>query len=69
MVVALSIITARLATKLSLKDAEEHVDLSNLRCPIKDAEDFGAWHFFLVGRLNSAQVVALDPFRSVVRAM
>ncbi|XP_062014043.1 uncharacterized protein LOC133730476 [Rosa rugosa] len=58
--------TARLATRLSLKDGEEPVDLGNLRCPDKG---FLANQFFLVGSLNSAQAVVLDSFRSAVRSM
>ncbi|PRQ29903.1 hypothetical protein RchiOBHm_Chr5g0018871 [Rosa chinensis] len=58
--------TARLATKLSLKEGEEPVDLGNLRVPGKE---FLARNFYLVGRLNTCRGLMLDSFRSAVRSM
>ncbi|XP_024200486.1 uncharacterized protein LOC112203799 [Rosa chinensis] len=58
--------TARLETKLSLREGEEPVDLGNLRVPGKE---FLAHRFHLVGKLNTCRVVVLDSFRSVVRSM
>ncbi|KAL6211131.1 hypothetical protein ACLB2K_016359 [Fragaria x ananassa] len=54
--------TARLATRLSLKDEEEPVDLGSFKVPGKQ---FLAWNFYLVGRLNSSRAVLFDSFRRV----
>ncbi|KAM5562530.1 hypothetical protein ABKV19_017646 [Rosa sericea] len=66
MAAAIASMTARLATKLSLREGEEPVDLGNLRVPGKE---FLARRFYLVGRLNTCRAVVLDSFRSAVRSM
>ncbi|XP_024179126.1 uncharacterized protein LOC112185147 [Rosa chinensis] len=66
MAVVITSMTARLATKLSLKKGEEPVDLGNLRVPGKE---FLVRNFYLVGRLNTCRAVVLDSFRSAVRSM
>ncbi|KAM5587295.1 hypothetical protein ABKV19_005960 [Rosa sericea] len=66
MAAAIASMTAKLATKLSLKEGEEPVDLGNLRVPGKE---FLARNFYLVGRLNTCRAVVLDSFRSAMRSM
>ncbi|XP_062007499.1 uncharacterized protein LOC133724697 [Rosa rugosa] len=66
MAAAIASMTARLATKLSLREGEEPVDLGNLRVPGKE---FLARHYYLVGKLNTSRAVVLDSFRSAVRSM
>ncbi|KAM5587203.1 hypothetical protein ABKV19_005910 [Rosa sericea] len=66
MAAAIASMTARLATKLSLREGEEPVDLGNLRVPGKE---FLARHFYLVGKLKTCRAVVLDSFRSAVRSM
>ncbi|KAL6127653.1 hypothetical protein ACLB2K_071016 [Fragaria x ananassa] len=63
---AMASMTARLISKLSLHQEDEHVDLRNLNSP---ATGFVAPRFYLVGKLNSARAVQFDSFRSDVRAM
>ena len=66
MAVALASMTASLASKLFLSDAEEPVDLDNLCLPDKG---FVARQFYLIGKLNSSRPVVLDSLSSAVRSM
>ncbi|XP_024179037.1 uncharacterized protein LOC112185060 [Rosa chinensis] len=66
MAAAIASMTARLATKLSLREGEEPVDLGNLGVSEKE---FLARCFYLVRKLNTCRAVVLDSFRSAVRSM
>ncbi|XP_024161644.1 uncharacterized protein LOC112168940 [Rosa chinensis] len=66
MAAAIASMTARLTTKLSLKEGEEPVDLGNLRVPGKE---FLARNFYLVERLNTCRGLMLESFWSAVRSM
>ncbi|KAL6225793.1 hypothetical protein ACLB2K_004642 [Fragaria x ananassa] len=63
---AMASMTARLNSKLSLRQENKLVDLRNLK---SSGIGFVALRFYLVGKLNFARAVQFRSFRSAVQAM
>ncbi|KAL6125723.1 hypothetical protein ACLB2K_073777 [Fragaria x ananassa] len=58
--------TASLASKLSLKDVEELIDLGNLHCPKKG---FLVSRFYSVGKLNIVRPMVFNSLQSTICSM
>ncbi|KAL6129438.1 hypothetical protein ACLB2K_072788 [Fragaria x ananassa] len=66
MAASVAVMTASLASKLSLSKQEEPIDLGDLRSPTKG---FVTLRFYLVGRVNTTRAVEFEPLRSALRNM